>query len=164
MSRPRLDADVCVVGAGVMGASAAWHLARRGVDVLVLDKSLGGSEASGATAGTLAIQNKRPAAIPFVLRALDMWRSLSEQLRCDVEYEVRGGLRIAHTADDVEKLERAVVHADLMAGAEFPGDADFKRHGPSVRGESTPLKWGALSSGAFGRGLVSRGASRRIGA
>jgi sarcosine oxidase, subunit beta len=108
VSRPWREADVCVVGAGVMGASAAWHLAQRGVDVLVIDKSAAGSEASGATAGTLAIQNKRPAAIPFVLQALDMWRGLSEQLGIDVEYEVRGGLRVAHTTDDSEKLEAAV--------------------------------------------------------
>jgi len=74
----------------------------------VLDRSIPGSEASGATAGTLAIQNKRLAAIPLVLRALEMWQSLSEQLGADVEYEVRGGLRVAHTADDVQRLERAV--------------------------------------------------------
>ncbi|MGH2406876.1 MAG: FAD-dependent oxidoreductase, partial [Candidatus Limnocylindrales bacterium] len=30
------SADVIVVGAGVHGASIAFHLARRGVDVLVL--------------------------------------------------------------------------------------------------------------------------------
>ena len=109
MSSPWQEAGVCIVGAGVMGAAAAWHLTQRGVDVLVIDRSVAGSEASGATAGTLAIQNKRPAAIPFVLRALDMWRSLSEHLGADVEYEVRGGLRVAHTAEDAEKLERAVV-------------------------------------------------------
>lgn len=109
MSGPWQEAEVCVLGAGVMGASAAWHLAQRSVDVLVIDKSVAGSEASGATAGTLAIQNKRAAAIPFVLQALDMWRSLSEQLGTDVGYEVRGGLRVAHGSDDVEKLERAVV-------------------------------------------------------
>jgi sarcosine oxidase, subunit beta len=109
MSSPWQEAEVCIVGAGVMGASAAWHLAQQGVDVLVIDKSVAGAEASGATAGTLAIQNKRPAAIRFVLQALDMWRSLSEQLGAEVEYEVRGGLRVAHTAEDAEKLERAVV-------------------------------------------------------
>ena len=109
MSRPWQEAEVCIVGAGVMGASAAWHLAQRGADVLIIEKSIAGSEASGATAGTLAIQNKRPAAIPFALQALDMWRSLSEQLGNDVEYEVRGGLRVAHSDEDAEKLERAVV-------------------------------------------------------
>jgi geranylgeranyl reductase family protein len=34
-----VDADVIVVGAGPAGSSAAYHLARHGVDVLVLEKS-----------------------------------------------------------------------------------------------------------------------------
>lgn len=39
-------ADVIVVGAGVQGASIAFHLARRGVSVLVLER---GTVAAGAT-------------------------------------------------------------------------------------------------------------------
>lgn len=38
---------VVVVGAGIMGASAAWHLARKGARVTVLEK--GSSPASGVT-------------------------------------------------------------------------------------------------------------------
>ncbi len=35
----RYDAEVIVVGGGPAGASTAWHLARAGVDVLVLDRA-----------------------------------------------------------------------------------------------------------------------------
>jgi sarcosine oxidase subunit beta len=44
-------AAVVVVGAGVTGLSAAWWLARSGVDVLVLDKGVVGWEASGRNGG-----------------------------------------------------------------------------------------------------------------
>src|SRR5580693_94083 len=40
-------ASVVVVGAGVTGLSAAWWLARSGIDVLVVDKGVVGWEASG---------------------------------------------------------------------------------------------------------------------
>ncbi|WP_210202873.1 NAD(P)/FAD-dependent oxidoreductase [Hartmannibacter diazotrophicus] len=47
----RQGASVIVVGGGVTGLSAAWWLARSGVDVLVLDKGIVGWEASGRNGG-----------------------------------------------------------------------------------------------------------------
>ena len=44
-------ASVVVVGGGVTGLSAAWWLARSGVDVLVIDKGVVGWEASGRNGG-----------------------------------------------------------------------------------------------------------------
>ncbi len=44
-------AAVIVIGAGVTGLSAAWWLARSGVEVLVLDRGLVGFEASGRNGG-----------------------------------------------------------------------------------------------------------------
>ncbi len=45
------SADVIVVGAGVQGASLAFHLARRGVDVLILERSSVAAEATGRSSG-----------------------------------------------------------------------------------------------------------------
>ncbi len=44
-------ASVVIVGAGVTGLSAAFWLARDGVDVLVLDKGVVGYEASSRNGG-----------------------------------------------------------------------------------------------------------------
>ncbi len=44
-------ADVIVVGAGVQGASLAFHLARRGVSVVVLDRATVGAAATGRSSG-----------------------------------------------------------------------------------------------------------------
>jgi glycine/D-amino acid oxidase-like deaminating enzyme len=65
-------------------------------------------QASGANAGTLAVQNKKLEVVPLVSRSIDLWETLSERLEMDVEYEQRGGFRVAHTDDDGEALERAV--------------------------------------------------------
>ena len=49
-------ADVLVIGGGVLGCAAAYQLARRGVDVLVVERGELNREASGSNAGTLHVQ------------------------------------------------------------------------------------------------------------
>jgi glycine/D-amino acid oxidase-like deaminating enzyme len=45
------SADVVVIGAGIHGASTAFHLARRGTSVVVLDAGTAGSGATGRSSG-----------------------------------------------------------------------------------------------------------------
>ena len=47
--------DVIIVGGGVMGCASAWLLARRGLRVTVLERSVPGAEASSAAAGILGV-------------------------------------------------------------------------------------------------------------
>jgi glycine/D-amino acid oxidase-like deaminating enzyme len=110
------EPDVLIVGAGVMGLSLAWALLKRGRRVICIDRSSPGREASAATAGTLAVQNKPLLSIQLTLASLRLWQSLSQELGRDVEFEVRGGVRVAHTSEDVEKLERSAA-AQAAAGA-----------------------------------------------
>ena len=46
--------EVVVIGAGVSGLSTAWRLARAGVNVIVVEKSLVGWEASGRNGGAFS--------------------------------------------------------------------------------------------------------------
>ncbi len=67
MSRP----DVIVVGAGVVGASAAFHLAERGLETLVLDRE---GPAAGSTARSGALVR---AHYPTALEADLAWESIA---------------------------------------------------------------------------------------
>ena len=49
-----LDCDVCIVGGGYSGLSAALHLAERGYDVILLEAQRIGWGASGRNGGQLA--------------------------------------------------------------------------------------------------------------
>src|SRR3981081_2770573 len=45
------SADVVVAGGGIMGCALAYQLARRGVDVLLLERETLGSQSTGKCAG-----------------------------------------------------------------------------------------------------------------
>jgi len=84
--RPRLtgtvEADVCVVGAGITGCSAALHLAERGYSVVLLDAARVGHGASGRSGGQIiAGYNQSQAAIAKLVGAADARRlwALSEE-------------------------------------------------------------------------------------
>ncbi|MDO9525935.1 MAG: FAD-dependent oxidoreductase [Gemmobacter sp.] len=56
----RLDHDVIIAGAGVVGAAIAWHLARAGVRVAIIDATGPAAAASGASDGAVSVASKKP--------------------------------------------------------------------------------------------------------
>jgi glycine/D-amino acid oxidase-like deaminating enzyme len=130
------EAQVCVIGAGIMGLSAAYQMALRGLDVLVLERSRPGLEASAANAGTLCLQNKHITSIPLVIYAIQMWRRFSDELDVDVEYEKRGGFRLAHTPEDVARLEKEVqAQRGLGVATEMVYQPQLSREAPYLRSD-----------------------------
>ncbi|HEY1421738.1 MAG TPA: FAD-binding oxidoreductase [Candidatus Dormibacteraeota bacterium] len=101
-------AEVAVVGAGVHGASAAFHLASRGVKVTVIER---GGAASGPTGRSSAIcrayyTNRYLARV--AKNSLDMFRSFSELTRgreCD--FHAAGALYLHPDADAAGLAEAA---------------------------------------------------------
>ncbi|WP_244489855.1 MULTISPECIES: FAD-binding oxidoreductase [unclassified Rhizobium] len=57
-----------VIGAGIVGASTAYFLAKRGVAVQLIDASAPASEATGAADGAVSVASKRPG--PMMAAAL----------------------------------------------------------------------------------------------
>jgi glycine oxidase len=76
------SADVIVVGAGVVGLSAARALAGEGARVLVVERRRVGAEASTAAAGMIAPQSTEPGSplLPLALRARDRHFELAPAL------------------------------------------------------------------------------------
>lgn len=54
------DIDVAIAGAGVIGASTAWHLARSGLRVALIDAEGPAAAASGASDGAVSVASKKP--------------------------------------------------------------------------------------------------------
>lgn len=105
--------SVVVVGAGVMGCAAAHELARRGVRVTVLERSVPGAEASSAAAGILGAQVEAHAPGPLTelgLLSRKLYPGFVKQLErssgISVGYRRAGVLKVAYTAPRLARLER----------------------------------------------------------
>jgi len=99
--------DTLVVGGGIMGVSVAYFLAARGVDVSVLDRGPLGARASGANPGSLSVQNKPMELVGLSIKGVNLWKDLSERHPL-LGYKRLGGLRLAETETELEKLLRVV--------------------------------------------------------
>ena len=71
----RPAASHVVVGGGVLGLSAAWRLAERGADVLVLEKDRVGAGASGAAGGIVRNFYRSPAITELVRDSVEMFEA-----------------------------------------------------------------------------------------
>lgn len=105
-------ADVIVIGAGVVGLSAARALAAAGARVLVVERRRVGAEASSAAAGMIAPQVETAADSPLLelaLRARDylvaLAPALEEETGIAVELSAEGILEVAFTDDEERALD-----------------------------------------------------------
>ena len=65
---------ICIVGAGVVGVTTAWALAREGHEITLLDsRGQAGLETSYANGGQLSYSYVAPLAEPGVLPSLPGW-------------------------------------------------------------------------------------------
>jgi len=64
-----------VVGAGVHGLSTAWHLARQGEEVLVVDKARVAAGASGIACGVVRNNYFQPAMSELIAACVEIWES-----------------------------------------------------------------------------------------
>ena len=96
--------DVVVLGGGASGTSVAHQLAKRGVDVLLLEAGDIGQGASGRNGGLLdtAVDPGSPL-VDYYYRSAELWPALAEELfdtsGVDVEYLRAGTLQIVLEGD-----------------------------------------------------------------
>lgn len=86
------SADVIVIGAGTTGTSAAWHLARAGLSVRLLDKGAIASGSSGASPGIVREYYADPALSRLAARGVRAYRDWQQHYPGDCGYERSGFL------------------------------------------------------------------------
>jgi len=93
-----VNADVIVIGAGIVGAACAHELARAGLGVLVLDAGLGGATQAGM--GHLVVMDDNPAELTLSHESLKLWHDWAPRMNADCAFAACGTLWLA--ANDAE--------------------------------------------------------------
>ena len=140
-------ADVVIIGGGIIGASCAYFLSEKGLDVHLLERHFPASGTSRACDGLVLLWDKTPGAeLALAKQSLSLWNQLNETLDTGFGFEHAGTILFAeedvHLQAGQEKAEmirqngqRAEVldaHAlqnlepelasDLAGGVLFPDD------------------------------------------
>ena len=102
------SADAVVIGSGAFGASAAYHLARRGLRVTLLERAGLASQTSPRAAGLTSQVRATPALTAIARRAVVKLAAFTEETGQPLRFTQSGALKIARTERDAGQLAREV--------------------------------------------------------
>jgi sarcosine oxidase subunit beta len=120
-------ADIVIIGGGVMGASAAYHLAKRGMkNIVLLEKEeFFGTGATGRCAGGVRYQFSTEINVKLSIESLPMIERFKDEIGQDVNYRKCGYLLIATDEKDATTFKHNVelqnhlgVQTQLLKGDE----------------------------------------------
>ena len=130
------SASIVIVGGGVIGASAAWHLATRGAtDVLIVDRASGaGAGSTAAATGGYRAQFASAINVRLSLLARAKLLRFREEIGTDPGYLPAGYLWIAEDASALVALRaaREIQHREGLVEAVEVGPDEIARLQPAV--------------------------------
>lgn len=102
------SADVVIIGGGVMGASAAFHLAEAGVEVVLVERGLLGSGSTSKAAGGVRAQFSDALNIEIAQRSLAALREFGRRPGWEIDLRQVGYLFVLSRESDVAAFERNI--------------------------------------------------------
>ncbi len=86
------DADVIIVGGGIMGCSIAWQLGKRGKKVLILEQNDVAAGSAGATDGVVGYHTKQPGPqLDLAVQSIQMFNDIQKELGNEIEFDFSAG-------------------------------------------------------------------------
>jgi sarcosine oxidase subunit beta len=118
-------ADVVIVGAGIMGASTAYHLARLGAGrVIVLERDTVCSGSTALASGGIRHQYANRLGVELTTHSIVTYERFQEEFGVDPNFRQHGYLILIGTADELTIARRSValqqslgVHVELLDAA-----------------------------------------------
>ena len=126
------DTDVAVVGAGSFGASIAYHLAKLGRRVALIDRHDLVSQTTPRAAGLTLQLRSNPTLLKLSMRSVEKIERLSEESGEPLEFHQSGSITLARSErlaqrirEEVEQAREMGLDAELISPAEAHDLAPF---------------------------------------
>jgi len=104
----RNKADVVVVGGGINGCSLAYQLAKRGVDVVLLEREYLTSGATGRSGAGIRQQWSTRGNTELAIKSVKIFESLEKELGQDIGLRQGGYLIAVHDKKEMKQAEKNV--------------------------------------------------------
>ena len=99
------ETDYLIIGAGIVGCTAAYFLTQQTKKVLVVDRTYPCNEASGVNAGGIELLQQPPKSLPLHKEAAQLWDRLQNEDGIDVGYNRCGGIYAILREEDLHMLD-----------------------------------------------------------
>jgi len=147
-------ADFIILGAGVMGASIAFHLARRKAGrIVVLDKDHAGSGGSGRSSALVRMHYSFPPEVQLALTSLNIFQNWNNIVGEPGEFRKTGFVRIVHPGESEALKNNVAMQKQLGANVELIDRHQLKQIVPDWQVDEVELAAYEPDSG-YGDGNV----------
>lgn len=120
-------ADVVIIGGGINGCSLAYRLAKKGIDVAVVEKNYLSSGATGACGAGIRQQWSTRENAELAIQSVKMFEHLGKELGQDIEFRQGGYLIAVHDEQEMKQSEKNVamqrslgLKVDILTPDEIP--------------------------------------------
>jgi sarcosine oxidase, subunit beta len=131
----RSDADVAIIGAGIIGLSCAYVLAVRGVKVVVVERKLPGAGSSASNGGGIRSQLGTATNIKLSVLSERYWTEFEERFGVDPWLRRIGYLFLAADETELHTLRKQVeLQNELGVASELLVTEELSRRWPTLAG------------------------------
>lgn len=125
------NADVVIVGAGVIGASLAFQLARRKPGrVVVVDKSEVGHGGSGRSSALIRMHYSFPAEVQLAVKSLEIFRNWSEIVGRPGDFHATGFVRLVPASEIERLMANVAMQRELGVNTSLIGPSELREIEP----------------------------------
>ena len=105
------QADVVIIGGGIIGTSTALFLAQKGIRVVLCEKGHIAGEQSSRNWGWCRKMGRDPRELPLIIESLRLWQGMNELVEAETGFRQAGIMYLAENQAELEHFEAWLDHA-----------------------------------------------------